>query len=213
MNTCVLNLPINEGQDSTAHDSSGYGNNGTIYGATWTKGSYGYALSFDGVDDYVDCGSNSSLDITDAITVEAWVKCNDDSDFFGILGKGNTGTNGFMLYFRPSSTCWLRWKLVDGGVNYNCEVTTKYQDGNWHHIVATFDGEVMKVFGDGVEVEVLNDGSIGSHSDEHLVIGNWADDLRFPFKGTIAEALIYNRAWTADEVLSYYNATKGRFGL
>ncbi|GAH46570.1 unnamed protein product, partial [marine sediment metagenome] len=35
---------------------------------------YGHALSFDGIDDYVNCGEKASLDITDKITVEAWVK-------------------------------------------------------------------------------------------------------------------------------------------
>ncbi|RLI91232.1 MAG: hypothetical protein DRO95_04750, partial [Candidatus Altiarchaeales archaeon] len=74
----VLALNFNNnsaiGENSThAVDISKYGNDGTIYGATWTDGKFGKALSFDGVDDYVDCGNDSSLDITDAITIEAWI--------------------------------------------------------------------------------------------------------------------------------------------
>jgi|GEM_PF-2512163 len=69
----VLRLDMNENDGNTVYDSSGYGNNGTIHGATWTTGKFGSALSFDGENDYVDCGNDSSLDITDAITIEAWV--------------------------------------------------------------------------------------------------------------------------------------------
>ena len=58
----------------TTYDEISNSNDGTIHGATWTTGKYGAALEFDGVDDYVDCGNDDSLDITDTITIEAWVK-------------------------------------------------------------------------------------------------------------------------------------------
>ena len=45
---------LDEGSGNTAFDSSGHGYDGTIYGATWTTGYSGYALNFDGIDDYVD---------------------------------------------------------------------------------------------------------------------------------------------------------------
>lgn len=72
-----------EGQGSTAYDSSGYGNNGKLGDGTctpgfgncpnWTTGILGYALSFDGTDDYVQVVHSASLNITSAITLEAWV--------------------------------------------------------------------------------------------------------------------------------------------
>lgn len=79
-------------QTNPTKDSSGYGNNGTIYGASFTDetphkvvgtGAGRYALQFDGVDDYVDCGAPSSLDIPGDKTLELWVK-------FNSLGEGNT---------------------------------------------------------------------------------------------------------------------------
>ena len=57
-------------------DKTPYENDGTIYGATFTtdrKGQPNSAMSFDGVNDYVDCGSDESLDITNAITISAWI--------------------------------------------------------------------------------------------------------------------------------------------
>ena len=47
---------FDEGAGSVVGDSSGNGNDGVIRGATWVKGKYGGALSFDGVDDYVTVG-------------------------------------------------------------------------------------------------------------------------------------------------------------
>ena len=45
---------MDEGSGNIIYDSSGNGNNGTIYGATWTDGISGTALTFNGVDDYVE---------------------------------------------------------------------------------------------------------------------------------------------------------------
>ena len=52
--------------DGDANDSAG-SNDGTIYGATPTVGQIGGALEFDGSGDYVDCGNDDSLDMTDEI--------------------------------------------------------------------------------------------------------------------------------------------------
>ncbi|MFQ6061968.1 MAG: hypothetical protein ACE5J9_02170, partial [Methanosarcinales archaeon] len=65
---------FDENKGTIAHDSSPNHNNGIIHGATWTKGKFGYALQFDGKNDYVQVPDSASLDITDTITIEAWVK-------------------------------------------------------------------------------------------------------------------------------------------
>ena len=65
---------FDEGSGSTAADSSGSNNNGTITGATWAAvGKFGAALSFDG-GDVVNVPDSSSLDLTTAMTLEAWVR-------------------------------------------------------------------------------------------------------------------------------------------
>ena len=66
------NMDSNDISGSTLYDKSGTGNHGTIYGATSTPGKIKQALQFGG-DDYVEVPDNSTLDITDEITIEAWI--------------------------------------------------------------------------------------------------------------------------------------------
>jgi hypothetical protein len=68
---------FDEGSGNIAHDYSGNGNDGTIYGASWTEGISGYALDFDGVDDYVDVSDDECFDITLAVTLVAWANIED----------------------------------------------------------------------------------------------------------------------------------------
>jgi hypothetical protein len=71
----VAAYSFDAGSGTTVADVSGTGNTGTISGATWTTaGRYGGALSFDGVNDMVSVAGSPSLQLTTAMTVEAWVR-------------------------------------------------------------------------------------------------------------------------------------------
>ena len=72
--TCVGKWLFDDGAGDVTNDSSGKGNDGEIHGAQWVGGKFGEALEFNGVSDYVDCGNDASLNITDEITVAAWIK-------------------------------------------------------------------------------------------------------------------------------------------
>ncbi len=70
----VAAYSFNEGTGATAADVSGNGIAGTISGATWTTaGKYGNALSFNGVNSYVDLGNPASLTLTGSMTWSAWI--------------------------------------------------------------------------------------------------------------------------------------------
>jgi hypothetical protein len=75
---------FSEGINSTAFDTSGLENHGTIFGADWTIGVNTTGLSFDGIDDYITVYDSSSLDITEDISIEAWIKSSDNSE--GLIG-------------------------------------------------------------------------------------------------------------------------------
>jgi hypothetical protein len=71
----VLMMHLDEGEGTDVEDFSGQKNHGTIKGgAEWVQGKFETALEFDGVDDRVVILRTPSLEITDQITMEAWVK-------------------------------------------------------------------------------------------------------------------------------------------
>ena len=75
-NSPVLYLPLDEGFGTTAHDESSAHNDATISGATWADEDMcktGRCLQFDG-DDYLEIDDDNTLDLTNEMTMEAWVK-------------------------------------------------------------------------------------------------------------------------------------------
>ena len=73
--TFIGHWRADEGSGTTLVDSSGTGNNATVFGnTTWVPGKIGQAVSFDGAGDYATVPDNAGLDITSAITMATWVR-------------------------------------------------------------------------------------------------------------------------------------------
>lgn len=71
---------LDEAQDSTANDNSGYGHTGTLVNSpAWTTGKYGGALSFNGAgsnNQEIQINDTDALDLTSNFTAQAWIKWN-----------------------------------------------------------------------------------------------------------------------------------------
>ena len=76
------------------HDFSPEDNHGTIYGAKFVDGRYGWALEFDGTDDYLSCGNDASLNITDTLTVSTWARFDSPGENNGLVNKWDYQTEG-----------------------------------------------------------------------------------------------------------------------
>ncbi|MHC4462230.1 MAG: hypothetical protein ACYS30_12495, partial [Planctomycetota bacterium] len=102
----IAHWAFEEGRGSKVYDWAG-NNHGTIHGAKWTTGRVGGALSFDGVDDYVDFGNAPLFDITGPITLTAWLKTSSGSSVWqGIVTKGEV--------------LWKIQKHVSGSGDFEC---------------------------------------------------------------------------------------------
>ena len=203
---------FDEGSGTAAVDSSEYGNDGTIYGATWTTRKLGSALKFDGTDDYVDCGNDPSLNITDKITIMLWMKP-------AVAGEG--GPNAAPVSKAESGIDWS-WQLrynAPGGWNYMgfqfngdpegstwVSVKQNLSPGEWYHIAGTFDGTNIKCYLNGVEKDT-NQISAIKGGNARLFIGQ--DGWDSIFNGTIDEVKIYNRALSEEEIKADYEAGLG----
>ncbi len=201
------------GLASTAVDASGEGNDGTISGAVPTAGVVGQALSFDGIDDYVDAGNDASLNITGAITVEAWIYWKEYTANSVILSKFS---QTYILGYQPSDDGKLYWHIyTDAWVILSVSVPKN----EWHHLVGTYDKNLgsnqMKIYLDG---ELIDDatqtGSIDTQVG-NLGIGIYYIGKPSPlyFNGSIDEVRIYNRALSADEIKEHYSLSRRNFKL
>jgi len=168
----------------------------------WTAGKFGSALAFDGVDDYVLCGSSSSLDPTSAITIEAWVKTSDAG--WNTIATKVTTSNGY--WFGTNSAGDLYMFVRNNGTLRASSTGCYITDGAWHHVVGIYDGRRTVCYVDGKSVYTKDWGSflaIGAASGSSLCISSPGTDR---FNGAIDEVRIWRRALSLDEVGASHNA-------
>jgi hypothetical protein len=89
--------------NGNANDESGNGNDGNVTGATLTSDGLGNpsgAYSFDGMDDYIRVPDDDSLDLSDGLTIMAWIKSDDTSGARVIVSKWNDNTSDRSYIFK-----------------------------------------------------------------------------------------------------------------
>ncbi|MBI3621533.1 MAG: hypothetical protein HY208_05025 [Nitrospirae bacterium] len=129
---------LDDGSGATAADSSGNGNTGALLnGPAWTTGRINQALSFDGVDDYVNIPQTAALNGY-PLTIAVWMKTT-TTGLQGIVNKYLPGSrNGYQLFTSGGNLC--AWYFTDAS-NYiwdgtGCTLQTSgYNDNQWHHVV------------------------------------------------------------------------------
>ena len=210
----VASWNFDEGEGTVAYDETANNNDGTLGGGTaayepsWVEGKHGGALSFDGVDDYVNCGNDESLNITDAITIEAWVKTIDAVSDVGIVSRYTDWGSTHWELFRDGAHPAFR--VNDESGNHSAITgTSDITDGNWYHIAGVRDPSTDKLY---IYVNGKSDAtSVVDNTGQttpaiNLLIGKRASTY---FNGSIDEVRIYNYARTPEQILQDYNAGKG----
>jgi len=201
-----------DGQYTTSTDGtkdvSNNGNYGQFFsGVKPTAGISGQALSFDGVDDYVNVPYNSTLDspsVTNEFTIEAWIYPNVVASNKAILERSDE----LRIYTQSANRFYIMTRFVgDAGGSAVNSITT-YQANNWYHIVGIYDGAVLKIYINGVlDNSVVYNKTINSDTSTALRLGKSGIAER-EFNGFIDEVRIYNRALSADEVKQHYDQTR-----
>jgi hypothetical protein len=196
---------FDEGSGTTAYESSGNGNNGTIYGASWVAGKYGEALSFSGShDSYVNVFSMPTLN---QLSVECWAKISGiippPLDWQPIIHGANptaSALSSYEIFFNPA----INYLLVSLGGTSNpiLQVPYTFQTEVWYFVTLTYDGSIAKVYINGILFQSWN--TTGSITNQNgLTI---ATDGAYCFNGTVDEVRTYNRALSPSEISSsYYN--------
>jgi hypothetical protein len=204
----VAAYSFNEGSGTSVADASGNGHTGAISGATWTtQGKFGNALSFDGVNDWVTVTATSLLNLTTAMTLEAWVFPTTTSGVRDILIKEGSNVDLYNLYARnwrgrPESNVFV------GGTNRVAEGATAPAANVWTHVAGTYDGTTLRLFINGVQTaSIAISGPIATSTGPLRIGGNsmWGEF----FQGRIDEVRIYNRALSQTEIQTDMNTPVG----
>jgi hypothetical protein len=196
-NQPVLYYRFDETGGTTALDSSGNGNTGTLVGGvTHVAGlpGFGNGLHFDGTG-YVTAADSSSLDPLFNITVSAWLKADTWSNGNErILQKGNSD-NQYRLLEEGGV---LKWDLSGLGTVTAALPST----GVWHNVTGTYDGSTIKLYVDGALVaSQAASGRLGVTGDAlFIATKNAGAPFGDHFAGTIDEVRIYQRALSQAEI-------------
>ena len=135
------------GTGTTWSDLSGNGNNGTNSNMTYSS-TTGGIFYFNNSSSVSLIPDSSSLNPTTGLTIESWVKFDGNSDDF-IFEKGNV--NSQYSLFSHSADVVFRTNHTDGLHTQNpLKSTVGVINGQWHHIVGSWDGTTKRIYIDGI---------------------------------------------------------------
>ncbi|MBU4397682.1 LamG domain-containing protein, partial [Patescibacteria group bacterium] len=214
----IAHWTFNEGLGTTAYDESDHNNDGTLTNmdpaTDWVSGKFNGALDFDGDNDYINAGSDDSLDNLNEFTYTVW-----------LYPRGRGENNEARIFDKRSSNPGFETQITTDYEFFairNCNTTNAMartpdntlKINQWQHLVVTYTNNDINIFVNGILQQ--NDqnsdceGGLADDSSETLFIGNYSTPIR-TFDGLIDEVKIYNYALTADQVKTDYNNGAVRF--
>ncbi|MFA5249045.1 MAG: LamG-like jellyroll fold domain-containing protein [Candidatus Paceibacterota bacterium] len=206
MGNRVSEWKFDEGLGTSTADTVGVNSGTLIGGPTWKFGSdcvSGGCLSFDGTDDYVRGGNDANLNITDAITIEAWVNGSRDPGW----SKGWIGVVYKKLYTSPpwalrQGDTSMYFTVSDAG-GYLIDISAApVFDDTWKHVVGTYDGTVGKIYVNGIlKSSASHSGTMLAASGDYVYIGSPTK-----YKGLIDEVRVYSAALPSSAIREQYVA-------
>jgi LruC domain-containing protein len=158
------------------------------------------ALSFNGVNSNITIPNASNLNLTNTITLMAWVKTLENKTA-KIVQKGDWDGYGLGI------DKWNGWfghiMFQDGN-----KVSLKWQEGTplldeWYNLVLTYDGQTLKFYVNGLLKNSEQVEGLMKVNSRSFSIGSDNGRQKF-FNGSIDEVYLYGTALSADEILNYY---------
>jgi hypothetical protein len=206
---------FDEGTGTAAHDII-RGNLAVVHGAQWTTGLAGGAVSFDGNDDYIDCGNDTHLNPDRvSFSISLWVNFSDlDRNNMVLLSKRKDNNNFFELTYKrykssPAKGMFDFTARAKGVVLIEIQskqVSFKKNTDNWLHLVVAADRSYKKggrIYLNGKSLPLqknkLHQWGYFLAPDANLYIANNAPASK-PFGGKIDELMIFRWALRPDQV-------------
>ena len=158
----------------------------------------GYALDFDGNDDYVDCGTGSDLSLTTGFTLEAWVRPDSLSGIRRIVAKGAPGGYGF-----GQNAGRLRFTTF--GIKDYDTAGVYLTVGVWTHVAVVLDASNdAHFYVNGLPVETIAGTNPANTTAMPFNIGRLANNIEY-WDGLIDELRVWNTVRTDEQILESFN--------
>ena len=197
-------LDENSGCDAldatTQHDGELGGDCAGGNAPQWTPGVRGSGLAFDG-DDEVRVAASAELNSPSGVTLSAWIQ-HGPSDWAAVLDKRDSGEDGYNLYLSNLGQPVMRINSI----KVNSAETV--DDGQWHHLAVSYDGNAVRIYIDGEESTFVHIGSHTLDTTADLFLGRNFASTDFSFAGTLDEVTVHTRALNPLEVFDLYWSTR-----
>lgn len=170
-------------------------------GMSFGQSGSGYALDFDGVNDYVEITDHSSLNPRISMTVEAWIYPTSFATNVwenSILCKHNwsAGNKGYVLRCGDGGRVSFNICSRSSGAWVEAQSSASVLDVNkWYHIAGVFDGDSVKVYVNGIlRGFTLYSGLIDVSTGGNARIGQLSTGTGRNFNGMIDEVRLWDTA-------------------
>ena len=165
------------------------------------------AAQFNGINGHVEI-SGTTLELTNALTFEAWVKPDISGAYKTVLAKVDpVAKQGYFLAVTNlQPVIWLSGLKNPGWYSS----PTKLPVNVWTHIVTTYDGSNIKFYINGNLDKIFPaSGSVVSTPGKKLWLGMREDFKTInQFKGGLDEIALYSKVLTPEQILAHYNEAK-----
>jgi len=188
-----------------AKDESGNGLHGTVYGATRSSdrhNKFNSAYFFDGINDYINLGTNSVFNFNSSYTLAAWISPTNTAKIQRLLVKDNgVSGRGFSIGDAGSQTlAFYDRGLAPSTVNTSAIL----QINTWQHVVAVYDAgaKTMAIYVNGMRQALSTSvsGSPSSAANPLTLGGNPSSSGGEYYNGMMDEIRIYNYALSDYEI-------------
>jgi fibronectin type 3 domain-containing protein len=192
----VAHWLFDENAGTLAADATGNGWTGTLRNGTlWTAGVSGSAVQFDGLDDNITTTFGQDLA---AFTVAVWVRSPAAPAAAAASGPVSRNSN-FQINWNHSDSTFRGAVAIRVGAWHAASFGALEAD-RWYHLTATYDGETLRAYRDGVLMSVNTNPSGPPNPDTSMLrMGRQATAGNF-FQGVADDVRVYNRALAESEV-------------
>jgi len=185
------------------HDFSPEDNHGTVNGASWKDGSYGWALEFDGVDDSVDTNTDDFFDLTAPLTISLWMKVTTSiNDALPFVSKYDG--DGYIFKIHLSTLAF--W--FGGNTHSSKDISGTISQDTWYYVGVTWDGSDVKYYIDGDLFDTVSTTDSIIASAVTLKMGKRDGNY---WEGRLNELRIYKVAKSSSWFSRRFARTKGIF--